>query len=419
MLNDKNILKRYLLFVCLVVGLCMAGLFLALALRNKILLQDQLIVQARANFRNIVLTRQWIAQHGGVYVFKRPGVESNPYLEHPDLLADDGRVLTLKNPALMTREISELAGNDDLFAFRITSLNPLNPDNAPDSFESQSLQSFKAGKKEAFLVEDDVNGGRLRYMAPLMVDKSCLVCHGKQGYAVGQVRGGISVSFKLDEINKSLHHNYFVIVALGVVTVGVLLLILWLFFRNMQQRLDKTQALLKRMATTDALTNVANRASIMTRLTEGFARHRRKLVSLGCLMIDVDFFKSVNDNFGHQKGDTVLQELASLVSDSLRPYDSFGRYGGEEFLLVLDGADADSLAFVAERVRAMIEEKLGKQSDLSVPVTVSIGATLATSADQSIDDIILRADLALYEAKDQGRNRVVLLLGEDSDDSAD
>ncbi|WP_051676902.1 diguanylate cyclase [Maridesulfovibrio frigidus] len=410
--TEKNIVKRYLYLVCVVVGLCIAGLFLALALRNKSLLQEHLRVQARAHFSNIVIIREWIAMHGGVYVFKGPGVESNPYLDSPDLLAADGRELTLKNPAIMTREFSQLSKNKKLNAFNITSLNPLNPNNTPDNFELQALQSFESGETEAFWVEENANGTRLRYMAPLIVEQSCLACHAKQGYSVGEVRGGISVAFGLDEINKSMFHNYIIILSLGIVSVALLVFIMWVFFRNMQERLDKAQASLKQMATVDALTNVANRASILERLSEGFGRHQRKLTQLGCLMIDVDYFKSVNDNFGHQKGDAVLKELARIVSDSLRSYDFFGRYGGEEFLLVMDGADEDNLAFVAERVRFLIEENLGTQCGLSGPITVSIGGTLAIAGDQSIDDVIHRADMALYKAKELGRNRVNILLGQ-------
>ncbi len=410
MSTEKNIVNRYLYLVCAVVGLCIAGLFLALALRNKSLLKEHLRVQARVNFSNIVLIREWIAMHGGVYVLKGPEVESNPYLENPDLLAADGRELTLKNPALMTREVSELAGRNDLYSFHITSLKPLNPNNSPDVFETESLQSFENGKKETFLVEDTSNGTQLRYMAPLIVEQSCLACHAKQGYSVGEVRGGISVSFGLDEINKSLFHNYIIIMVLGIVSVGLLVLIMWVFFRKMQARLDKAQASLKKMATVDTLTNVANRASILARLSEGFGRHQRKLTQLGCLMIDVDHFKSVNDNFGHQKGDAVLKELASIVSGSLRSYDFFGRYGGEEFLLVMDGADEEKLAFVAERVRFLVENNLGSQSGLSGSITVSIGGTLALAVDKSIDDVIHRADMALYKAKELGRNQINILL---------
>ena len=421
MSDDNRIFKRFFLIASLVIGLCVSGIFLGLALRSKSLLSDQTIVQARAHFQGIVLTRKWSALHGGVYVIKRPGMESNPYLENPDLKAADGRTLTLKNPALMTREISELASENSLFTFHITSLHPINPNNTPDAFEAKALSEFEAGKKEAIMVEDKPQGARLRYMAPLFVEQPCLSCHARQGYSLGQVRGGISVSFGIDEVNKALRQNNLAITGLSLVTIGLLLGTLWYFFRQMQNRLDESQALLRRMATTDILTNVANRASLMDRFNEGFARQRRNLSQLGCLMIDVDHFKSINDRYGHPQGDAVLKELAAIITSTLRQYDTFGRYGGEEFLMILDGVDAEHLATLAERTRATVEAKLSAHAGLTDPVTISLGGTLVSAEDKTIDDVIRRADEALYLAKNQGRNRAVLLgldLSKPSDSSS-
>ncbi len=412
MQDDNRIFKRFFLIASLVIGLCVSAIFLGLAMRSKTLMVDQAIVQARAHFQGIVLTRKWSAQHGGVYVIKRPGMQSNRYLENPDLKAVDGRMLTLKNPALMTREISELANEGSLFSFHITSLRPLNPSNAPDAFETKALQEFETGSKEHLLIEDKPKGAHLRYMAPLLVEQSCLSCHAQQGYSVGQVRGGISVSFDIDGVNAALRQNNRIIAGLSLVTVCLLLATLGYFFRQMQNRLDESHEKLRRMATTDMLTNVANRASLMNRFKEEFSRQRRNLSPQGCLMIDVDHFKLVNDRYGHPQGDVVLKELAEIVAPSLRPYDTFGRYGGEEFLIVLDGCDAEFLGRIAERTRAEVEAKLGKRSGLTEPVTISVGGTLVLPEDQTVDDVIRRADKALYMAKGQGRNRVVLLAHE-------
>lgn len=147
----------------------------------------------------------------------------------------------------------------------------------------------------------------------------------------------------------------------------------------------------------------------MNRFSEGFARQRRHLSQLGCLMIDVDHFKFINDRYGHPRGDAVLRELAAIITPTLRQYDTFGRYGGEEFLIVLDGVDGEQLAKLAERTRMVVEAKLITQVELAEPVTISLGGTLLAPEDKSIDDVIRRADEALYLAKTQGRNRVVLL----------
>ena len=153
---------------------------------------------ARNMFRMVVLTRAWNAQHGGVYVPVTESVQPNPYLVHPrrDLTTTDGQRLTLVNPAFMTRLISERARSDAATVFHITSLMPLRPGNAPDVWEQKALKIFESGGKESIeVVTSAASGGEmLRYMAPLVVSPPCLVCHGKQGYQVGDIRGGISVS---------------------------------------------------------------------------------------------------------------------------------------------------------------------------------------------------------------------------------
>ena len=341
-------------------------------------------------------------------------MQSDQHQENPDLNATDGRVLTLINPDLMLREISELLGKGETPAFHLTSLNPLNPHNAPDPFESQALRAFEAGQKEFFVLEDKTPGARLRYMAPLFVEQSCLSCHARQGYKAGQVRGGLSVSFGIDSANQALRLYNLTLGGLGLATMGLLLLALWLCFRQMQARLATSQALLERLSTIDPLTNVANRTALMTRLAESMARQRRQVPPpglLGCLMLDVDQFKAVNDRFGLKQGDVVLRELAALIVGTLRKYDTFGRYGGKEFLLVLDGVDGERLSVVAERLRSLIAARLATRARLPQPVTISLGGTLVSVEEKGLDGILRRADSALAQAKIQGGNRVVLSPG--------
>ena len=151
---------------------------------------------ARNMFQMVVLTRAWNAEHGGVYVPVTEKIQPNPYLEHPrrDLLTTDGQQLTLVNPAFMTRLISELAARNNGTAFHITSLKPIRPANAPDDWERRALASFEDGAKEQAEVLTTGQERQLRYMAPLLVTKACLQCHAKQGYKLGDIRGGISVS---------------------------------------------------------------------------------------------------------------------------------------------------------------------------------------------------------------------------------
>lgn len=152
--------------------------------------------RGRTLFQLIQTTREWNARHGGVYVPVGPLAEPNPYLKVPDrdIVTLDGKRLTLINPAYMTRQIADLTQRGGGATIHITSLVPIRPGNAPDDWERIALQAFERGTPE-FLEAMTLDGKPVhRYMAPLMVDKVCLKCHEAQGYRVGDVRGGISVT---------------------------------------------------------------------------------------------------------------------------------------------------------------------------------------------------------------------------------
>ncbi len=163
---------------------------------------------ARHMFRMIVLTRAWNSAHGGVYVPVGDKAQPNPYLDDPqrDIVTTDGRRLTLINPAYMTRLMAELARQGDDAVFHITSLNPIRPANAPDDWERRALGEFESGKRETIGIVDENGSRRLRYMAPLMVDAPCLKCHARQGYRIGDVRGGISVSLPFGQVEQAIAH---------------------------------------------------------------------------------------------------------------------------------------------------------------------------------------------------------------------
>ncbi|MDB5821043.1 MAG: diguanylate cyclase [Rhizobacter sp.] len=172
------------------------------------------------------------------------------------------------------------------------------------------------------------------------------------------------------------------------------------------QELAEALSEVEKVAATDELTVLPNRRSIMRQLSlelEGVLDTRR---SIGVALLDIDKFKAVNDTYGHDVGDQVLRAFANVASANLRPDDRLGRYGGEEFLLMLVGIDGSSAFEVTERMRAGVESY---PWDLLVPgltVTLSAGVTIAV-LDEAGASAINRADAALYQAKLQGRNRVV------------
>ncbi len=156
-------------------------------------------VTAAASIDKDIVYRLWNARHGGVYV-PRSGIGiPNPYLEIPnrDLVTEHGLELTMMNPAYMTRQVFEMAEERIGLKSHITSLRPLNPDNAADPWETAALERFNQGATEVGGPYRDPQGAWYRLMRPLPVERACMPCHRKQGYAIGQVRGGISVKVPL------------------------------------------------------------------------------------------------------------------------------------------------------------------------------------------------------------------------------
>jgi diguanylate cyclase (GGDEF)-like protein len=187
-----------------------------------------------------------------------------------------------------------------------------------------------------------------------------------------------------------------------------------------QHDLLLTQEKLRFQATHDALTGLWNRPALVDFLHKERERALRTHAPLGILLLDIDHFKRVNDTHGHLAGDAVLREIGSRISRSVRLYDIAGRYGGEEFLILLPGCDRSRTELSAERIRTAIGAQLFHAGDAELSLTVSIGATVAfgsvplnseASEDHASDAVLLsRADCALYQAKSAGRNCTILRL---------
>ena len=374
-----------------------------MAIRTRELMNEENIVQARVVFNTIVLTRKWNADYGGVYVEKKKGMASNPYLINPDIKTVDGRILTLRNPAFMTREISEYAEKEGIFKFHITSLKLMNPHNEPDEFEKRSLLLFETGAaKEVSRTELVNNRTHFRYMAPLYIENDCLQCHQHQKYALGEVRGGISISFDIEDLQRKIRSNTIAIVLFGIITTVLLLGLLYFLMSQLIKRLDDARQTIEKIAITDALTELFNRRHIMSRFEEEFEKFKRLKMNVSCIMIDIDHFKTVNDSYGHLTGDQVLKVLSARMRDIVRAYDIIGRYGGEEFLIIMPDTGLEDARGLAERIRTSVkEETVG-----NVAVTLSLGVVCVQESDRSVDDIIRRADENLYKAKKSGRDRI-------------
>lgn len=186
---------------------------------------------------------------------------------------------------------------------------------------------------------------------------------------------------------------------------------------ELEDSLVQAREAMRFKATHDILTGVWNRGAILETLDREISRSRREGSSLGVLIVDLDHFKHVNDNYGHLAGDDVLREVTKRMHSEIRPYDALGRYGGEEFLILLPGCGAPETAEKAERLRkAVFQQPIETQSG-PLEVTISLGgvATLDWPVDVA-NQILQMADAALYHAKEEGRNRSAMASAADHED---
>jgi diguanylate cyclase (GGDEF)-like protein len=377
--------------------------------------QQRIAMQtAKAVFKQIVITRRWNSQHEGVYTVVNEKNQPNPYLDVPlrDLSVNNSMLLTMTNPALMTRQISEIAGLEEGIHFHITSLKPIRPMNEATELEKQFLQSFEQGEKEGSAYAEENGRQVFTYMAPLFTEKSCLRCHSKQGYGEGDIRGGISVSipFTMQVPVVSMTFWHLLIWGLGLITMNIL----WL-------KLDRSYNLIRSQAVMDALTGIPNRRSFSERILAEFDISRKSNGELSLIICDIDNFKKYNDHYGHIQGDDCLRKVARCIQNSLkRPVDFCARYGGEEFVVVLPNSSLDGAMTVAERIRENVQslkiEHEGSTTGGMITLSLGIANNRAVGAD-SDEQLIQCADQALYAAKKSGRNQARLFSVDDAYDA--
>ena len=227
----KEIKERHSLVqrIFLFWGISWTIIIVCLSIWNIKTLNEQtsevLLSQARSFFKLIVLARYWNSLHGGVYVPVTEDTQPNPYLDIPDrdIKTETGKLLTLMNPAYMTRQIAELAIARDQVQFHITSSKPLRPDNSATQWEADALTTFLSENDEYYdWWEDEQETKRyFRYMAPLWTERPCLSCHEKQGYSEGELRGGISITIPVDSFLAS-QDNYKSVIVLAYSFIWIL-----------------------------------------------------------------------------------------------------------------------------------------------------------------------------------------------------
>lgn len=368
---------------------------------------------ARANFDKDTAFRKWATGHGGVYVPATEHTPPNPYLDHieeRDLTTPSGRQLTLMNPAYMVRQLMEEFSDDYGVRGHITSLNPLNPDNAPGDWERRALEAFEQGTQEVFEIVEEPEGRYLRLMRPMVTEEGCLKCHEHQGYAVGDIRGGVGVSIPMQGYERLtaeqrdrrwLTHGATWL--LGLIGIGVA-------GRIARQRIRERNVYQERIwqqANFDVLTGLGNRHLFGDRLQQAVGRAAQRHRPLALLFVDLDHFKDVNDSRGHAQGDDLLSLAAARLRSSVGADGVVSRIGGDEFTVLLEEqGDVDTASAVAQRIREACSAPFQLPDGLALHLSASIGVALYPDDGDDGESLLRCADAAMYQAKRDGRNAV-------------
>lgn len=246
-------------------------------------------IQARSAFMKDIVYRRWNAMHGGVYAPVTEKTQPNPYLSVPDreIITPSGKMYTLINPAYMTRQMYELAEEEYGIYGHITSLKPIRPENAADTWETQALQTFERGETEFSSVEEMKGQKYMRLMSPLITEKSCLKCHAAQGYKEGDIRGGISVSVPLAPLLLTMNRGIL------VSTTGHTLLWLMGLLGIVLGTRRLTRGELERKQTEEALRESEEKYSKAFRVGLG---------AMAIVTLEDGRFIEVNDNFAIMYG---------------------------------------------------------------------------------------------------------------------
>lgn len=310
--------------------------------------------------------------------------------------------------------------------FKLASSNPRNEINRADAFEAELLRKMNEGNLEEYKeVSEDSNGEKSLYFAmpTKPITKGCLKCHGDPedapnemvsqypesvGYyeKEGTIRALISIKVPL---RSYLQEGKAASNTLTMVTFIVLALVYMLLFffiiRNdrQQQIIMEKNKQLEYASTTDYLTKIYNRMGFMQFTEHAFKAAVRYEKPFSLIMFDLDYFKNVNDEYGHQEGDDALRELAEFVNKRIRSSDIFGRFGGEEFIIASVEQNLSGAFKLAEEIRKSVSEH---RFSSGLQFTISLGVA-EKSNQKTLSDLIQNADIALYKAKELGRNKVV------------
>ena len=302
--------------------------------------------------------------------------------------------------------------------YKLAANNPRNDLNKANAFEENIIKMFNENEniKEYKDIVEEEDKEFLYFAKPVTPNKkSCLKCHSDPKYApqeliekygdvkgfhekIGDIRAILSIKIPLD--SELQYGNQYYTKLLVIIFIALLLVYTIIIY--LLRNLDKKNNKLYEISTIDQLTNIYNRRVFDKDIHTSVIEVTRENKNLVLIMLDIDFFKKINDTYGHQVGDAILIKIAEIMQKSTREYDRVYRLGGEEFAIILKNIDMETSLLLAERIREEIQSHYAEDKNIT--------ASLGVCEYNKKDDVTLfykKVDDALYMAKDTGRNRVV------------
>jgi diguanylate cyclase (GGDEF)-like protein len=398
-----------------VVALCAA--LLQFQVRSEQAVSDGILTQARAHAREFNAVRAYVQGFTGIYVPASKDTTVNPHLKGiegviPQMVGPKGKQYVLQNAPIVASQVSRILEKDDtgeVVRMRMLALKPLNPDNEPTGFALTALKKLQGGAKEVHGFGRSGGTDVFRYALGVPANKRCGKCHenlkGKTKGVVGLTMVEMDVTRPLQYVGRSRSWTAGVIGAVILISI----IVVYVFITRVLAGMYRAQTQVYEMARKDGLTGLASRHVGLSALERELDRALRQRLSLACCVIDLDDFKRVNDDLGHNVGDRVLEAVGHAIAENMRSYDVAARVGGEEFLLVVPGVDASEARYIGNRIREQVADVSSTIDGLERTVTCTVGiAILDPFASESAREIFVRADEALLMAKRERKDRVVL-----------
>lgn len=295
------------------------------------LAKEALYKEAIAHYDNMVNTRLWNSEFGGVFVYKTDKLEPNPYLKNNHIYTKDNEVLVKINPAWMTRQISEISNLNGEYYYKITSLKPLNPTNQPDAFEKEALEFFEKNKKIRYYTKFE--NEKYNFMGSLVVTQSCLQCHEHQNYKLGDIRGGLRISIptttydkNIDLINANTKFFVYLIIIMSVLLILVIIYFLNLIYKKQEEIIELNE-------------NLEDKVKDRTNEIQSMLEHEQYLKNVLGLVSDVN--EILLQSYSYQS--IIKNSIQKLIQHKNYKFIWTGYLGANEFKIIYKTDDINDL----------------------------------------------------------------------------